>query len=654
MASRQSAREQTMNHFLLWAGPNSVTAAAGDVLLGQYKSIGQVSSISGKNWRISYAAQQDGLGAFRDDRRRLASNDGDRQLFWFGHAWSKTDGPQPPFTLLRQCAADLPNVALIQKAREHCNGVFALVMIDAARAEIVVAADSLGSFHVYHRSFKDGIAISNSSSLLAGLPPHATLDPLGVQELCSNSVANEDRSIWNTTKKLRSGQILKVDAARPRAELVDHRPLLSVLDGIRDYAADPVTGLFGSISDVLLTIDRQGGRGPEFRELPWVADLTGGNDSRALVAAVIANHIHVASTVSGPATDPDVQIGARLAKQLGIAHFPRSHPGPLTATQFFDALSLTDGEFDAVEYAGVAAVHRQHIRDGLQFSLNGSYCEVGRGHAWRLGLAGMLFPDHMAAGLTQRKPLTLGQPSVGRWGQLCSLKNPANLFSPDARATSANYFPGIFERLLAYAGHLPQHAQLDLIHLDLRMERWQGRLASCTNQIWPAISPWGFQEPLTQMLTSSPAIRRNGLLTRSFTLDYAPALAREPLYTGNPAMPFSLRQAHRFLPVVPYFADRAWQKVLARFHHSGPNEASTASARQPLLCTDSEIRKWLAEPLLAESGLFDRDALVKLLSPDQPQTARMHQLWCRLLTLEAALRLQVGRSRYAAEIASNG
>lgn len=632
-----------MNHFLLWVGPNVATAAAGDVLLGQYKSVGQISTISGENWRISYAAQQDGLGAFRDDRRRrLASSNGDhRQLFWFGHAWSKTDGAQPPFTLLRQHLDDLSNVKLIEKARENSNGVFALFLIDEVRGEIVVAADSLGSFHIYYRSFQDGVAISNSSCLLAGLLPQATLDPLGVQELCSNSVANEDRSIWNSVKKLRSGQILKIDAGHPRAELIGHRPLLSALDGIRDYAVDPVTGLFGSISDVLLTIDRQGGRGPEFRELPWVADLTGGNDSRALVAAIVANHIHVASTVSGPATDPDVRIGEHLAEQLGIAHFPRPQPGPITAAQFFDALSLTDGEFDAVEYSGVAAVHRQHIRDGLQFSLNGSYCEVGRGHAWRLGLAGMLLPDRMAARLTQREPLTLKHPSVGRWNQLCSLKNPANLFSPDARATSADYFPGLFERLMAYAEHLPQHAQLDLIHLDLRMERWQGRLASCTNQLWPAISPWGFQEPLTQMLTSSPAMRRNGLLTRAFTLAYAPALAKEPLYTGNPAMPFSLRHAHRFLPVVPYFADRAWQKVHARLHHAEPDGAPSASARQPLLCADLEIRKWLAEPLLAESGLFDKDVLVKLLSPDQPQTARMYQLWCRLLTLEAALRLQV-------------
>lgn len=630
-----------MNHFFLWIGPKVATPTEGRQLLGHYKSTGKATTNEGANWSISYAPQQDGLGAFSDDRRRtVATNDRIRQMFWFGHAWSKTDGPQPAFSAIGQGVSNQANIELIQNIREHSDGVFALLLIDEASGEILVAGDSVGSFHVYHRAFPDGVAVSNSSALLAGLTPHSSLDPLGVQELCSNAVANEDRSIWSSVKKLRASRILKVDSHRAKTELVGHSPMLSLLDGIKEYAADPLPGLFNSISDVLMTIDRQGGRGPDFRELPWVADLTGGNDSRALMAAIVANHINVASTVSGPSSDPDVQIGERLARQLGIVHFTRPEPDPITAAQLFDAVSLTDGEFDAVHYSGVAAVHRQHIRDGLQFSLNGSYGELGRGHAWRLGLPGMLFPDLVASGLKRREPLTLQHPSVVLWNQYFTLKNPATLFSQEAGSTSSDYFTSLLGRLMSYAGHLPQHAQLDLIHIDMRMERWQGRLLSSTNQLWPAISPWSFQEPLAQLLTSSPSIRRNGLLTRAFTLAYAPVLAREPLYTGNPAMPFSFRNAHRFLPLIPYFTDRARHKILSRFQHAVSEPALTARERQPLVCADTEIAKWLAEPLLAESRIFNPDALVAFLSPDQAQTARNHQLWCRLLTLEAAVRLQ--------------
>lgn len=630
-----------MNHFFLWIGPNLDTRLEGRRLLGRYKAVGEISTVEGTGWSIVQASQQNGLGAFRNDRRRVVqSNEGPRQFFWFGHAWSKTDGSQPAFSVAEQGDHDLSGIQQLKRIREHSDGVFGLVLINESNGEVLVGADSVGSFQVYFRSFPDGVAVSNSSALLAGLSPKADLDPLGAQELCSNAVANEDRSIWRSVRKLRANELLKADCHGSKTELIAHRPLLSALDGLKDYEADPLPGLFGAISDILLTIDRNGGREADARALPWVADLTGGNDSRALMAAIVANHIHVASTVSGPPADSDVRIGERLAKQLGIAHYTRPQPDPITPAQFHDALLLTDGEFDSVFYSGVASVHREHIRDGLQFSLNGSYGELGRGHAWRLGLPGMLLPDYVASKLKSRSQLTLDNPSINRWHQYFTLKNPATLFTAETRSTSDNYFSGLLDRLMPYAGHLPQHAQLDLIHVDLRMERWQGRLLSSTNQLWPAISPWSFQAPLAKLMTISPSVRRNGLLTRAFTLAYAPVLAREPLYTGNPAMPFSLRNAPLFLPLIPFFANRAGEKILSGFRHRDGVAAPTARQRQPLLCGDAEISRWLAEPLLAESGLFNRDALIAILSPDQPQSSRSHQLWSRLLTLEGALRLQ--------------
>ena len=35
----------------------------------------------------------------------------------------------------------------------------------------------------------------------------------------------------------------------------------------------------------------------------------------------------------------------------------------------------------------------------------------------------------------------------------------------------------------------PNTSQMDNAYLTLRMQRWQGRIASSTNQIWPALSP---------------------------------------------------------------------------------------------------------------------------------------------------------------------
>jgi hypothetical protein len=105
-------------------------------------------------------------------------------------------------------------------------------------------------------------------------------------------------------------------------------------------------------------------------------------------------------------------------------------------------------------------------------------------------------------------------------------------------------------------------------------------------------------------------------------------------------MPFSLKNVHRFLPLIPYFADRATQKIQSRFQPSSKAIAPSALERQPLLCTNTEIKNWMNEPLLAETGLFDRDKLLLAISSNRPQSERMHQLWRRLITLEAALRQQ--------------
>ena len=639
-----------MNHFFLWVGTDSKNESFGKMLLEKHKAVEDVINIGGKNWSLSLAAQKGGLGAFRNDRIRSLKIAGEnpernRRLIWAGHAWSASDGNQPPISVLEKCSDDPTAAQLIVSGRENSDGVFALMIVDEARQNIAIASDPLGSFHIYYRDLSNGFAVSNSSALLAGLSPLSALDPIGVQELCSNSIPNEDRSIWKDVKKLRSGEVLDIDTLRTQVERIRHRPLLQILDEIGGYEADPLPGMFSSIASVLDTLHGSGGRGQETRELPWAVDLTGGNDSRALMAAIRAQKINVASTVTGPSSDPDVQIGESLARKMGIQQFTRTPPDPVSLSQFMEALSLTDGEFDAVEYAGVASVHRQHIRDHLQFSLNGSYCELARGHAMRLGLPGMLFPAIVPQSLCRRVPLDLQHPSVLRWKQVCSLKTePSRLFSRAALAETADYFPAMIGRLLSYAQGLPQHAQLDLIHLDLRMERWQGRIASSTNQLWPAISPWGFRAPLTTVVTTAPKHRRNGLLTREFTFRYAPDLAREPLYTGNPAMPFSLKQAHRFLPVVSFFADRALHKIKSKVFHNGTEGARSALARQPELCSAPEIDSWINEPLLIDTGLFEPDRLVPFLSKTRPQSDSEHRLWCRLMTIEAALRRQAAYS----------
>ncbi len=622
-----------MNHFFLWVGPPGETERQGHALLPHVKNVGPLFSHRQDGWALVWASQADGAGAFADSRFRGDTSLGRRRaLAWFGHAWCD-EGPLASMRALAD-AADKPAARSLEELREATDGVYAAVVVDAVRGEIAIGSDMLGTFHVYYRQFKDGVALANSSALLAALLPAASLDPIGVQEFCSLAVANEDRTLWGEVRKLRGECILSMDIASRRLTMRRHRPLLAELQNVdRDLEAS-VSGLGGALETVLRRLRRYGNEGSGADERPWAADLTGGNDSRALMAALLHNRVDVAATVSGADDHEDVVIGRRLASVAGIPFIRRPPQGPIGFEAMADALALTDGEFDAVEFAAIADVHRSHRRDGLLFSVNGSYGETGRGYPWRLGPKAVFFPDRMARALLARAPIDAGAQGRDRFRPIA----PGSLFSPDAQVDWSTHAAGMIGRLLEYSQGLPRCAQLDLIHIDLRMERWQGRIASATNQLWPAISPWGLREVLPRLLTASPLARRNSLLTRAFTARYAPALADELLFTGNPARPFDWRHSAKFIPAIGWYMGRARQKLAARLSSPPPASLPSAALRQPALCSHVEIRQMLLDPALAATGLFQREALATALEPKPPRSDVAYTLWRRLVTLEATWR----------------
>lgn len=622
-----------MNHFLLWVGSPGSTESRGHLLLPHVKSIGPLSTRRGDGWSLVWASQADGAGAFADSRFRGDTSSGSRRaLAWFGHAWCD-DGPLASMRAMT-AATEEASWRSLEKLRESTDGVYAAVLADARRGEIAVGSDMLGTFHIYYRQLEDGVAIANSSALLAALPPAAHLDPVGVQEFCSLAVANEDRTLWGGVRKLRGESILSMNIASRQLTLRRHRPLLAELQNVQQTLESSVSGLDTALEAVLHRLGRYAEHDAGAVKRPWAADLTGGNDSRALMAALLHHRIDVVATVSGADNHEDVVIGSRLALVAGIPLVRRPLQGPIGFETLADALALTDGEFDAIEFAAIADVHRSHRRDGLLFSVNGSYGETGRGYPWRLGPKALFLPDRVARTLLDRAPIDADAQGRDRFRPIA----PDSMFTPEARLDWPIHGGAMIGRLLEYAKGLPRCAQLDLIHIDLRMERWQGRIASTTNQLWPAISPWGLREVLPRLLTASPLARRNSLLTRAFTARYAPALADELLFTGNPARPFEWRHAAKFVPAIHWYMERARQKVAVRLSNPPAASLLSAASRQPALCSHSEIQDMLLDPVLGTTGIFERDPLVAALQPNAPRSDFAYTLWRRLVTLEATWR----------------
>ena len=544
-----------------------------------------------------------------------------RALAACGHAWPRS-GPGLQDTLP---AANLLPVAEARSLRERFDGVFAFSIVDVAGERVAIGSDVLGTFHLYWRVFDDGVAVSSSSRFLASIT-RTDLDPIGVQEFVSSGTPNEDRSLWQGVQKLRGSQILLIDR-NGRTALEPHRPLLSLLH-------EPVRGLEASVAELHRAI------GSVLSRLTTsgrpIVDVTGGNDSRALAAAMVAHGHRFTSTVTGSPDQDDVRISAALAEAGGWPHSPRQPFEPPTFGSLLAAIALTDGEYDAFEFSGIAGVHRCHMSEGFALSLNGSYGETGRGYPWRLGPKALVFGSILSSRLTSREPIDAREQSIRRFRTSTGL-----LFAEPARLDWAAHGAAMVQRMMDSAPGLPQCAHLDLIHIDLRMERWQGRIASSTNHLWPAVSPWGFQDCLSVLLTAHPRARRNSLLTRAYTQYAAPRLAEVPLFTGNPAMPFTWRNALKFLPAISYYVDRARAKSgLGRI-----GSVSTPRSMQDRFAPtfhDSPLDLYLREPMLAESRLFDTDALMDALDPDRIREGADTATWCRLVTLELLLREHAG------------
>ena len=92
------------------------------------------------------------------------------------------------------------------------------------------------------------------------------------------------------------------------------------------------------------------------------------------------------TTVTGYDTDPDVVISKGLSKLIGAPNRRFSPGEPVQPERLKEALLLTDGECDLIQYARVHSLH-SHLSSEFDVSVNGSYGEIARGYWWN-----MLFP----------------------------------------------------------------------------------------------------------------------------------------------------------------------------------------------------------------------------------------------------------------------
>ena len=301
------------------------------------------------------------------------------------------------------------------------------------------------------------------------------------------------------------------------------------------------------------------------------------------------------------------------------AHEPESLTGAKTAFPF------TDGEYDLFEYARVLDIHRQ-LSKRFDVSINGSYGELARGYWWEL-----LFP-HTGA----RRPLDCRKVAQKRYA--AGIPDSA-FIHPALRLDMGAHLAGVLERTNAGLSGLPNTVQLDHLYLMVRMQRWQGRIASSTNRLWPCLSPFHFRSVLEAMLRAKVHVRRFSGLIREMLAQYQPNLAAFPLEHGYPAEPLTWKNLHRFWPAVGYYGQRAVSKAarLALPSHNSKVVSSAAlngQSYQGGSFPDEELRDLFSSPSMETREIVDTSYLTRRLELEQDRPLSLNKQEKRLATLE--------------------
>jgi len=491
-------------------------------------------------------------------------------------------------------------------ALDRLDGSYAIAWLDARSGDLVVATEPLGRLHVFCAETEEGAFVGTSAVALARAGA-AEPDPVAVHEFLATGTVYGDRSPFLRVRRLAGGCRHLFRAGR-RAGSV--------------RSADSFAGGRGSPEAVLEAVRAAldafvcGVARP-------LADLTGGLDSRLVVAAMLDAGLRPDVTVTGPSTSRDVIVARRLAQALGLRllHEP-PEPGAAARGSFdrvIDAAALADGMIDAAEYAFIASVHEPHARE-YDCSVNGSGGEVLRDYWWTQRHLDPAAPIDVDVAARRFTALALPPPFL----------QPAPI--PDLHG----HFAEVVADSLASTAGRPATARLDHLYLDVRMQCWQGAIASATNRIWPAISPLLARGAVAEALAVEPRRRLGARLFRELFRRFPHAIRDVPLESGFPPRGFGLLSAWCAVPGIAAapgrFARRAWRR-LGRGRRLG---AAPDAAAVALLA--SGAGDYLDFGGMALGPLLDAARYRGWLDVARTGASTASPILGRLVALEAALR----------------
>lgn len=499
--------------------------------------------------------------------------------------------------------------SLIEAPEWSYDGTYCFLAGTLHAPEASVIVDRLGRMHVYYSAPHAAMTlISNSALLLSGLTqPGWELS--SVREFLAKGTVFGQRSLFPNVMKLapdtlyrfRPGDIQASNLGRAPTPPPPHETQ-STLSAF----ADAVTNDLSAIS--------QRCRNP-------LIDLTGGFDSRLVLACLLQlrSPRDISTVVVGSANNPDVLVANAIARKLGLRHRHIEAPETtdISERDLQRALLLTDAECDLTEYAKVMRVHESLLQE-FDASINGSGGEIIRDEWWQVFMRPMAPPRPWDAELLASRRF-----ATDTWGETIIAPAPSNSLK--------DHFAALIAETVSHLGKGAAVTRMvDEVYLYMRMQRWQGRIASATHGIWPNYSPLLMQRPIGIALSSPIELRRNGLMPRLLLEKLHRPLAEIPMTDGAPATKVTWSNLHRH---VPRYRNRViyYAKALHKRWRNNTSEASQAVPAMP-----PALKAQLSSPTAMSSArMYDSAALQQAIRQLHSGALPQHHAG-RLFTLEYA------------------
>jgi hypothetical protein len=196
-------------------------------------------------------------------------------------------------------------------------------VIRAGEDFLEIYTDPLGAYPVFEARTTGARWFSNNADALRRLCGEAALDEAALASVLAGGWSLRGDPIWRSVHRLERGTLLRIDVrgVQRRQELLPVGRIAGMAGGALDPGAAAAT-----LVELTAALADWPGR-------PNVVPVTGGRDSRLILAAALTAGVDFDARTGGGPGEPDVEIASGLCALLGIGH------GPLAADPHGDRFS---------------------------------------------------------------------------------------------------------------------------------------------------------------------------------------------------------------------------------------------------------------------------------------------------------------------------